>query len=215
MKKRLIWQVLFVVFPFSSLLLLSPASSPGPNITLEGQYHCHQGPGIPLDKLCDFSTDCPLGDDEGDLCREYTMTQEHSRSLECARAKLMGQKSFLHLFFNQNSIVVKLVSRCESSLMKPSHPAHQSNNWASACTLLTEMQEERQKKRECSYAWLAFLTLDIFCGCYFYLFAHLFSAFPDAWEKHWPSMLTSYSQVKSPRPCCLRVLVCQCMCAFV
>ncbi|XP_072220857.1 ALK tyrosine kinase receptor [Leuresthes tenuis] len=47
------------------------ASSPGPNITLEGQYHCHQGPAIPLDKLCDFSTDCPLGDDEGDLCRHF------------------------------------------------------------------------------------------------------------------------------------------------
>ncbi|XP_028995578.1 ALK tyrosine kinase receptor isoform X2 [Betta splendens] len=49
----------------------SMASSPGPNITLEGQYHCHQGPGIPLDKLCDFSPDCPLGDDEGDLCRHF------------------------------------------------------------------------------------------------------------------------------------------------
>ncbi|XP_073321435.1 LOW QUALITY PROTEIN: ALK tyrosine kinase receptor-like [Pagrus major] len=46
-------------------------SSSGPNITLEGQYHCHQGPGIPLDKLCDFNTDCPLGDDEGDLCRHF------------------------------------------------------------------------------------------------------------------------------------------------
>ncbi|XP_068573795.1 ALK tyrosine kinase receptor isoform X2 [Cebidichthys violaceus] len=47
------------------------ASAPGPNVTLEGQYHCHQGPGIPLDKLCDFRTDCPLGDDEGDLCRHF------------------------------------------------------------------------------------------------------------------------------------------------
>ncbi|KAG8013513.1 ALK tyrosine kinase receptor [Nibea albiflora] len=47
------------------------ASSPGPNITLEGQYNCHQGPGIPLDKVCDFSTDCPHGDDEGDLCRHF------------------------------------------------------------------------------------------------------------------------------------------------
>ncbi|KAM3595297.1 uncharacterized protein V6R79_021199 [Siganus canaliculatus] len=46
-------------------------SSPGPNITLEGQYHCHQGPGISLDKLCDFTTDCPLGDDEGDRCRHF------------------------------------------------------------------------------------------------------------------------------------------------
>ncbi|XP_051804129.1 ALK tyrosine kinase receptor isoform X1 [Acanthochromis polyacanthus] len=47
------------------------APSPGPNITLEGQYHCFQGPGIPLDKLCDFSTDCPHGDDEGELCRRF------------------------------------------------------------------------------------------------------------------------------------------------
>ncbi|XP_071378728.1 ALK tyrosine kinase receptor [Centroberyx affinis] len=46
-------------------------SSPIPNITLEGQYHCHQGPGIPLDKLCDFRADCPHGDDEGDLCRRF------------------------------------------------------------------------------------------------------------------------------------------------
>ncbi|KAG7511008.1 ALK tyrosine kinase receptor [Solea senegalensis] len=47
------------------------ASSPGPNITLESQYHCQQGPGIPVDKLCDFNTDCPLGDDEGELCRHF------------------------------------------------------------------------------------------------------------------------------------------------
>ncbi|XP_024910865.1 ALK tyrosine kinase receptor [Cynoglossus semilaevis] len=47
------------------------ASSAGPNITLEGQYHCRHGPAIPLDKLCDFSTDCPLGDDEGELCRHF------------------------------------------------------------------------------------------------------------------------------------------------
>ncbi|XP_024123285.1 ALK tyrosine kinase receptor isoform X2 [Oryzias melastigma] len=47
------------------------ASSPGPNITLEGLYHCHQGFGIPLDKLCDFKTDCPLGDDEGARCRHF------------------------------------------------------------------------------------------------------------------------------------------------
>nr|XP_057947022.1 ALK tyrosine kinase receptor isoform X1 [Doryrhamphus excisus] len=47
------------------------ASSPGPSITLKGQYHCHQGPGIPLDKLCDFNADCPLGDDEGERCRRF------------------------------------------------------------------------------------------------------------------------------------------------
>ncbi|KAF7653444.1 hypothetical protein LDENG_00082740, partial [Lucifuga dentata] len=46
-------------------------SLPTPNITLEGQYHCHQGPGIPLDKLCDFTTDCPLADDEGELCHHF------------------------------------------------------------------------------------------------------------------------------------------------
>ncbi|XP_068607730.1 ALK tyrosine kinase receptor [Brachionichthys hirsutus] len=47
------------------------ASSPSPNITLEGQYHCRHGPGIPLDKLCDFTSDCPLGDDEGHQCRHF------------------------------------------------------------------------------------------------------------------------------------------------
>ncbi|KAM9842986.1 LOW QUALITY PROTEIN: ALK tyrosine kinase receptor-like [Aulostomus maculatus] len=47
------------------------APSPGPNITLEGQYHCHQGPAIPLEKLCDFTSDCPSGDDEGHLCRHF------------------------------------------------------------------------------------------------------------------------------------------------
>ncbi|XP_028294863.1 ALK tyrosine kinase receptor [Gouania willdenowi] len=47
------------------------ASALGPNITLEGQFHCHQGPAIPLAKLCDFSQDCPHGDDEGELCRHF------------------------------------------------------------------------------------------------------------------------------------------------
>uniref|UniRef100_A0A3Q3PYZ0 Tyrosine-protein kinase receptor n=1 Tax=Monopterus albus TaxID=43700 RepID=A0A3Q3PYZ0_MONAL len=56
---------------FLSLLSLFLASSPGLNITLEGRYHCYQGPGIPLDRLCDFTVDCPLGDDEGDLCRHF------------------------------------------------------------------------------------------------------------------------------------------------
>lgn len=52
------------------------ASSAGPNITLRAQYHCYQGPAIPVDKLCDFIRDCPQGDDEGDLCRKYTVTSE-------------------------------------------------------------------------------------------------------------------------------------------
>uniref|UniRef100_A0AAV2JAS9 MAM domain-containing protein n=1 Tax=Knipowitschia caucasica TaxID=637954 RepID=A0AAV2JAS9_KNICA len=43
----------------------------GPNVTLEGVYHCHQGPTIALDQVCDFQTDCPLGDDEGDRCRRF------------------------------------------------------------------------------------------------------------------------------------------------
>lgn len=51
--------------------MLSTVSSAGPNITLEGQYHCYQGPGISLHRLCDFTRDCPLGDDEGAHCREY------------------------------------------------------------------------------------------------------------------------------------------------
>lgn len=52
------------------------ASSVGPNVTLRAQYHCYQGPAIPVDRLCDFTRDCPRGDDEGDLCREYTVTSE-------------------------------------------------------------------------------------------------------------------------------------------
>ncbi|XP_040917186.1 ALK tyrosine kinase receptor [Toxotes jaculatrix] len=68
------------------------ASSPGPNITLEGQYHCHQGPGIPLDKLCDFSTDCPLGDDEGDLCRRFLNGSYCSfEEGECSWQSIMGR----------------------------------------------------------------------------------------------------------------------------
>lgn len=51
--------------------MLCPVSSAGPNITLEGQYHCYKGPGISLHRLCDFTRDCPLGDDEGAQCREY------------------------------------------------------------------------------------------------------------------------------------------------
>ncbi|KAJ7991219.1 hypothetical protein DPEC_G00295050 [Dallia pectoralis] len=39
------------------------------NITLQGQYHCNQGSGVRLSQLCDFRTDCPLGDDEGKMCR--------------------------------------------------------------------------------------------------------------------------------------------------
>ncbi|KAK0132562.1 ALK tyrosine kinase receptor [Merluccius polli] len=41
------------------------------NITLEGRYSCHRGPIISLDKLCDFVVDCPLGDDEGDVCHLF------------------------------------------------------------------------------------------------------------------------------------------------
>nr|XP_046204242.1 ALK tyrosine kinase receptor-like [Oncorhynchus gorbuscha] len=41
------------------------------NITLQGQYHCNQGPGVPLGQLCDFKMDCPLGDDEGSMCRQF------------------------------------------------------------------------------------------------------------------------------------------------
>uniref|UniRef100_UPI0037E7BB8D ALK tyrosine kinase receptor n=1 Tax=Semicossyphus pulcher TaxID=241346 RepID=UPI0037E7BB8D len=66
--------------------------SPGPNITLEGQYHCHQGPGIPLDKLCDFTTDCPLGDDEGERCRQFLNGSYCSfEEGECAWQSIMGR----------------------------------------------------------------------------------------------------------------------------
>ncbi|KAJ8401197.1 hypothetical protein AAFF_G00387790 [Aldrovandia affinis] len=46
-------------------------SSPSPNITLQGQYQCHQGPGIAMGQKCDFNQDCPHGDDEGDMCRQF------------------------------------------------------------------------------------------------------------------------------------------------
>ncbi|XP_024863789.1 ALK tyrosine kinase receptor isoform X2 [Kryptolebias marmoratus] len=59
-----------IIEPIFTTNCTMPSTS-GPNITLEGQYLCHQGPGIPLDKLCDFSTDCPFGDDEGDRCRRF------------------------------------------------------------------------------------------------------------------------------------------------
>ncbi|XP_046900732.1 ALK tyrosine kinase receptor [Hypomesus transpacificus] len=46
-------------------------SSPNATIALQGQYQCHQGQEIPLGRLCDFRTDCPHGDDEGDVCRQF------------------------------------------------------------------------------------------------------------------------------------------------
>ncbi|KAM9707708.1 ALK tyrosine kinase receptor-like [Menidia menidia] len=47
------------------------APPPGPNITLRGQFQCRGGAPVPLDQLCDFRPDCPLGDDEGGLCRGF------------------------------------------------------------------------------------------------------------------------------------------------
>ncbi|KAG5857950.1 hypothetical protein ANANG_G00024850, partial [Anguilla anguilla] len=46
-------------------------TSPTPQIPLQGQYQCHQGPEIAMGQKCDFSADCPLGDDEGDMCRQF------------------------------------------------------------------------------------------------------------------------------------------------
>ncbi|KAI1895174.1 hypothetical protein AGOR_G00103580 [Albula goreensis] len=46
-------------------------SSPGPNITLQGQYQCYQGPEIAMGQKCDFSVDCPSGDDESEMCRQF------------------------------------------------------------------------------------------------------------------------------------------------
>ncbi|KAM9777843.1 ALK tyrosine kinase receptor [Neosynchiropus ocellatus] len=70
----------------------SMATSLGQNITLEGQYHCHQGPGVPLDKLCDFRTDCPLGDDEGERCRRFLNGSYCSfEEGECSWQSIMGR----------------------------------------------------------------------------------------------------------------------------
>uniref|UniRef100_A0A8B9L2G4 Tyrosine-protein kinase receptor n=1 Tax=Astyanax mexicanus TaxID=7994 RepID=A0A8B9L2G4_ASTMX len=48
---------------------LSPETSR--NVTLEGRYHCREGQDISLGQLCDFTPDCPQGDDEGEACRKY------------------------------------------------------------------------------------------------------------------------------------------------
>ncbi|XP_051941610.1 ALK tyrosine kinase receptor isoform X1 [Hippocampus zosterae] len=67
------------------------AFSAGPVITLEGQYHCHDGPAITLDKLCDFRTDCPLGDDEGEQCRRFLNGSYCSfEEDECSWQSMMG-----------------------------------------------------------------------------------------------------------------------------
>uniref|UniRef100_A0A3B3QJ29 Tyrosine-protein kinase receptor n=1 Tax=Paramormyrops kingsleyae TaxID=1676925 RepID=A0A3B3QJ29_9TELE len=47
------------------------ASSPTPNITLQGWYRCHQGPLIAMGRMCDFRMDCPHGDDEGHMCSHF------------------------------------------------------------------------------------------------------------------------------------------------
>ncbi|KAF5889885.1 leukocyte tyrosine kinase receptor-like, partial [Clarias magur] len=41
------------------------------NVTFEGRYHCRQGQEISLERLCDFTSDCPQGDDEGEPCRQF------------------------------------------------------------------------------------------------------------------------------------------------
>ncbi|KAJ8289171.1 hypothetical protein COCON_G00018300 [Conger conger] len=46
-------------------------TSPTPQIALQGQYQCHQGPEISMGRKCDFSADCPFGDDEGEMCRRF------------------------------------------------------------------------------------------------------------------------------------------------
>lgn len=127
--KKIQWTLFF--FPPSTLYIktvetdcsffvsppLPPAASPaGPNITLRGQYHCYQGPAIPVDKLCDFARDCPRGDDEGDLCREYTVTSEPetrrpSRLCACLDPKKTKKKH------------PGPVSRTDSPLMRRLHPA--------------------------------------------------------------------------------------------
>ncbi|XP_069055242.1 ALK tyrosine kinase receptor isoform X2 [Lepisosteus oculatus] len=47
------------------------ASPPSPRITLQGRYRCRSGPDISLGQMCDFQTDCPHGDDEGEMCRQF------------------------------------------------------------------------------------------------------------------------------------------------
>lgn len=130
------------MFNFLSLFcfLLCPVSSAGPNITLEGRYHCYQGPPISLDRLCDFTRDCPLGDDEGDHCRKYHRgaDQPFARRL-ASTTSISGQKhpswSAALKVFNEalvfgplrqqleisRSSSKKKVLRCLASI---SHPRH-------------------------------------------------------------------------------------------
>lgn len=95
----------------------------------------------------------------------------------------------------------KHASRSESSIMKPSRPA----------APLPPDREARGggKKKRIFYAWLAFLTPDIFHGCYFYLFAHLFSAFLEAREvtlaKYADILLTSALLCVCVSPTCMSV----------
>lgn len=67
---------------------------------------------------------------------------------------------------------VKSVSHVESWLMKLLHPNERGT---------TEHLHELSWKR---HARQAFLTLDIFHGCYFYLFAHLFLALLEAYRRN-------------------------------
>lgn len=90
-RKQSLWIISFPSFPPLFLFLLCPVSSAGPNITLEGRYHCYQGPAISLDKLCDFTRDCPLGDDEGDHCREYHCDADHQVARRSASITLISE----------------------------------------------------------------------------------------------------------------------------
>lgn len=106
---------------FLFLSVHCPVSSAGPNITLEGQYYCFQGPGISLHRLCDFTRDCPLGDDEGSQCREYRCAAEDQLLQSALKRKALR---ICWPFWMKAS---ELVNRSDRSLMKRWHLAHQSN----------------------------------------------------------------------------------------
>lgn len=178
--KKIQWTLFF--FPQSTLYIktvetdcsffvsppLPPAASPaGPNITLRGQYHCYQGPAIPVDKLCDFARDCPRGDDEGDLCREYTVTSEPETRRPSRLCVYLDPK------------------KREKKTPRPGQPYWFAFNEAAASGPMRAAPAWVLPK---SYAWLAFLTLDVFgCCCYFSplsLRAALLLFFPKAFARN-------------------------------
>lgn len=145
----------------SRFLFLCPVSSAGPNITLEGQYHCYQGPAILLDRLCDFMRDCPLGDDEGDHCREYHCDADQPLACPSAFTPMDA-----NIFASQPQW---------RSWMKRWHSAH----------LGQQLEISLALPKKVVLCLVAFLTPDIFHSFYFYVFASFHIYFLPLSKSKW------------------------------